>query len=283
LPVSSHLRGVLFMLGAVGTLSVLDVGLKQLAASYPTMQVAFLRGVSSLPLVLLALGIFGRFGQLATRRWQFHALRAVLGLATLWFFIYAVNLLSLGDAYAIFMFAPLLITALSMVLLGDRMDAPRWIAVCVGLAGGLAALAAATGYALSVVTIRMMAQTDSNAATVVWYMVGLTLLSGIAAWSSWHPWRWADWPWLAVVGVAGALGQYLITAAFRHAPPSLVAPIEYTALAWGMLFDWLLWMVAPSLRMLIGAGIIVASGLYVLHREANQPAQPAVAAVPSSE
>jgi drug/metabolite transporter (DMT)-like permease len=285
--VPAHLRGVLFMLGAVAALSVLDVGLKQLAATYPTMQVAFLRGISSLPLLLVAIGLFGRFSELATRRWPMHLMRAVLGLATLWFFIYAVNLLSLGDAYAIFMCAPLLITALSMLLLGDRIEMQRWIAVGVGLAGvlvvlrpsgtglltlgGLAALAAALGYALSVVTIRMIARTDTNAATVVWYMVGLTLLSGIAAWPSWHALQWADWPWLALVGTAGALGQYLITEAFRRAPPSVIAPIEYTALAWGMLFDWLLWMVAPTLRMLVGAAIIVASGLYVLHRQAMEP------------
>jgi drug/metabolite transporter (DMT)-like permease len=74
------------------------------------------------------------------------------------------------------------------------------------------------------------------------------------------------------VGVGGALGQYLITEAFRQAPPSVIAPIEYMALAWGMLFDWVLWLVAPNLRMLAGATVIVASGLYVLHLQATEPA-----------
>lgn len=293
--VSANLRGVLFMFGAVATFSVLDVGLKQLVATYPPMQVTFLRGICSLPLILAAVGIFGNFGELATRRWSLHLVRAVLGVATLAFFIYSVSILSLADTYAIFMCAPLLITALSMLLLGDRMDMRRWIAVGVGLAGvllvlrpsgaglltlgGLAAFAAALGYALTAVTIRLIARTDSNAATVVWYIAGLTLISGIAAWPSWQALQWADWPWLVLVAVGGALGQYLITEAFRLAPPSLVAPIEYTALAWGVLFDWVLWLVAPNLRMLVGAGVIVASGLYVFHLQATGPAAASTPAI----
>ena len=73
--------------------------------------------------------------------------------------------------------------------------------------------------------------------------------------------------WIVGLGISGALGQYFITEAFRLAPPPVVAPLEYTALAWGMLFDWLLWATAPGLRMLVGAFIIVASGIYVINRE----------------
>ena len=74
-------------------------------------------------------------------------------------------------------------------------------------------------------------------------------------------------PLIAGLGISGALGQYFITEAFRLAPPPVVAPLEYTALAWGMLFDWLLWATAPGLRTLVGAFIIVASGIYVINRE----------------
>ena len=283
---SSHLRGVLFMLGAVATLSVLDVGLKQLAGSYPAMQVTCLRGAASLPVLLAVIGLFGRFSDLTTRRWSLHLVRAVLGVVMLGLFVYAVSILSLGDAYAIFMCAPLLITALSMLLLAERMDTARWIAVGVGLVGvlvvlrpsgtglltlgGASAFGAALCYALSVITLRVMAQSDSNAATVVWYLVGMSVMSGLIAWPSWQPFQWQHWPWLVLVGVSGALGQYLITEAFRRAPPTVLAPIEYTALGWGILFDWLLWMVAPNLRMLSGGLIIVASGLYVLHRQARE-------------
>jgi drug/metabolite transporter (DMT)-like permease len=74
-------------------------------------------------------------------------------------------------------------------------------------------------------------------------------------------------PWVIALGVSGAIGQHLITRAFRSANPAVLAPLEYTALAWGMLFDWLFWATIPSGRMLAGALIIIASGTYVIHRE----------------
>jgi drug/metabolite transporter (DMT)-like permease len=81
------------------------------------------------------------------------------------------------------------------------------------------------------------------------------------------PVPWDYWPLIVGLGISGALGQYFITEAFRLAAPPVIAPLEYTALAWGMMFDWLLWATAPGMRMLTGAFIIVASGIYVLHRE----------------
>lgn len=277
------MRGVLSMFAAVATFSVMDVTMKRLVESYPAMQVTFLRGAAALPFLLGATGALGRWSDLRPRRWQLHMLRGLLGVLMLWSFIYAVSKLSLADTYAIFMSAPLLMTALSMPFLGEHVGWRRWLAVLVGLIGviivlkpsgaqlvtigGLAALAAAICYALSVITIRILSRTDTSAATIVWQLVLLTVVSGVLASGSWVPLRWEHWPWIAGLGVTGALGQYFITQAFRQASPPVLAPLEYTALAWGVLFDWLLWMTAPDARMLVGASVIVASGLYVIHRE----------------
>jgi drug/metabolite transporter (DMT)-like permease len=280
----THLRGILSMFGAVATFSIMDVTMKHLVESYPSVQVTFLRGAASLPFIIAAVGLFGRFTDLIPRRWLLHVVRGLLSVVTLWGFIYAVSLLSLADAYTIFMSAPLLITALSVPMLGEHVGARRWIAVGVGLCGvvlvlkpsgaglitigGLAALVSATGYALSALTIRILSKTDSGAATVVWALAIMTVISGVIAVDGWVALRWEEhWPWLVALGISGAVGQHFITQAFRLAPPPVIAPLEYTALAWGMLFDWLLWMTAPSSRMLIGAAIIIASGLYVIHRE----------------
>lgn len=280
----THLRGILSMLGAVATFSVMDVTMKHLVESYPSVQVTFLRGAASLPFIIAVVGLFGRWPDLIPRRWMLHLIRGLLSVVTLWGFIYAVSLLSLADAYTIFMSAPLLITALSVPLLGEHVGARRWIAVGVGLCGvvlvlkpsgaglitlgGLAALASATGYALSALTIRILSKTDSGAATVVWALAIMTVISGVIAFDGWVALRWQEhWPWIVALGISGAVGQHFITQAFRLAPPPVIAPLEYTALAWGMLFDWLLWMTAPSSRMLTGAAIIIASGLYVIHRE----------------
>jgi drug/metabolite transporter (DMT)-like permease len=181
------------------------------------------------------------------------------------------------------MSAPLLITALSVPMLRERVGWQQWVAVFVGLAGvivvlkpsgtglvtigGLAALASAIGYALSAITIRIVTRTDSSAATVFWPLFFLTIISGVIASVRWVPLQWDHWHLIVGLGITGALGQYFITEAFRLAAPPVVAPLEYTALAWGILFDWLLWATAPSLRMLTGAFIIVASGIYVINRE----------------
>jgi drug/metabolite transporter (DMT)-like permease len=291
---SSNLRGVLLMLAAVAVFAVMDVALKRLVESYSALQVTCLRGIASLPLLLAALAAFGRLRDLVPQRWGLHAIRALLGVITLWSFVYSLSILSLADAYAIFMCAPLLITALSVPMLGDRVDGRRWLAVCAGMAGvlavlrpsgtglltlgGLAALTAALGYALSAITIRILARTDTGAATVVWSLLGLTIISGIAASPDWQPLQWQPhWLWIVLLGITGAAGQYLLTQAFRRATPLVIAPLEYTALGWGMLFDWLLWMVLPNARMLIGATIIVGSGLYVIRREATM-ARPVAAA-----
>ncbi len=275
------------MLGAVAAFSMMDVTMKHLVATYPPMQVTFLRGIASLPLLIAAVGLFGSWRNLVPNRWGLHLLRGVLSVMTLWTFIFAVRDLSLADAYTIFMSAPLLITALSMPLLGEHVGPRRWLAVLVGLCGvvlvlkpsgaqwitlgGFAALASALGYALNALTIRILSRTDSGAATVVWAITVMTLISGVASIEGWVPLEAQDWPWIIGLGIAGALGQYFITEAFRRAPPPVVAPLEYTALAWGMLFDWVIWMTAPSARMLAGAGVIIASGLYVFHRERMRP------------
>lgn len=271
------------MLAAVATFSIMDVTMKRLVETYPAIEVAFLRGAASVPFLLAATALFGSWKDLIPRHLPLHAVRGLLSVATLWFFVYSVSELSLANAYTIFMSAPLLITALSVPMLGEHVGWRRWIAVLVGLVGvivvlkptgaglvtlgGLAALAAALGYALSVITIRILSRTDTSAATVMWSLVLLTVISGALSIDGWEPVRWEHWLWIAGMGLSGALGQYFITEAFRRAPPPVIAPLEYTALAWGMTFDWLLWLTAPGARMLVGASIIVASGLYVIHRE----------------
>ncbi|NLG77342.1 MAG: DMT family transporter [Xanthomonadaceae bacterium] len=271
------------MLAAVATFAVMDLSMKRLVETYPAIQVTFLRGVTSLPLLLAATGLLGRWGDLVPRRWTLHLVRGLLSVFVLWAFVYAVKLLSLGDAYAIFMSAPLVITALSVPMLGERVGWRRWLAVCVGLIGvlvilkpsgnnwislgGLAALAASIGYAINALTIRILSRSDTADATIVWPLVILAAASGFIALPAWVPLRLEHAAWIATLGITGALAQHLMTYAFRRATPAVLAPLEYTALAWAMLFDYVVWATTPSLRMLAGAAIIVASGLYVFQRE----------------
>ena len=276
-------RGMLLMLASVALFSLMDAALKTLSSHYPPFQVAALRGLSSLPLVLAwALWSTGAASLLRVR-WPLHLLRGALGIAMMASFVYALKRLPLSTAYSIFFVAPRLITALSVPLLGERVGPRRWTAIAAGLLGvlvvlrptgegvlttaGLAVLVAATGYAVSAITVRILARTDSTQAITFWLLALMALGAGALALPDWVPLR-AQHGWIiAGIGLAGALGQYTITEAFRLGEASLIAPLEYTALVWGVALDLALWGVLPDAVTWVGAAIIIASGLYLIRRE----------------
>ncbi len=276
-------RAALFMLAAVGLFALMDAGLKLLTAHYPPMQISAMRGGASLPFVLVWVLSTVSVRSLFRVRWPLHLLRAVLGIMMMAPFVYALRTLPLSTAYTIFFVAPLLITALSVPILGERVGPRRWTAIVVGFLGvmvvlrptgegvaslaGLAVLLAAFGYAVSAITVRVLARTDSSQSIVVWLLVSMAVGAGLLALPHWVPIR-ADDLWLITgIGVAGALGQYTITEAFRRGEASLIAPLEYSALLWGVLLDFSLWNVLPDAMTWVGAAIIVLSGLYLLRRE----------------
>ena len=277
------LRAVLLMLAAVALFSLMDAGLKLLAAHYPPFQVAALRGASSLPFVLVWVAATSGLAPLLRVRWPLHLLRGVLGITMMAAFVYALQTLPLSTAYAIFFVAPLLITALSVPLLRERVGPRRWTAIAVGLVGvlvllrptgegmlslaSLAVLLAALMYAISAISVRVLARTDSTQSMMVWLLTMMALGAGALAIPGWVDIRASDGWIILGVGIAGAFGQYAITEAFRRGEASLIAPLEYTALVWGVLLDATLWGVLPDGITWLGAGIIVASGLYLLRRE----------------
>ena len=279
----TRLRASLMMLGCVLVFCLMDALLKTLSAHYPPFQVAALRGGSSLPWVLAWAALTTGLRPLLRVRWSLHLLRGGLGIMMMAAFVYALRTLPLSTAYTIFFVAPLLITALSVPFLGEHVGPRRWTAIAIGFIGvlvvlrptsgnalslaGFAVLAAALGYAVSAITVRILARTDSSQAMVVWLMALMALGAGALAWPHWQPLR-AEHAWLILgLGAFGALGQYLITEAFRLGEASLLAPLEYTALAWGVLLDLLVWGVLPAAVTWLGAAIIVGSGLYLIHRE----------------
>ncbi|BCT92551.1 membrane protein [Lysobacter helvus] len=279
-----RLRAVGLMLAAVALFAVMDSMLKLLSAHYPAFQVATLRGASSLPLVLAWAAATTGLRPLFQVRWSLHLLRGVLGIAMMASFVYALRSLPLSTAYSIFFVAPLLITALSVPFLGEHVGPRRWTAIAIGLVGvlvvlrptgegvlsmaGVAVLFAALSYAVSAITVRLLAKTDTIQAMMVWLLALMALGAGVLAIPDWQPVQREHWPLIAGLGVAGALGQYAITLAFKWGEASLIAPLEYTALVWGVALDLALWGVLPDKVTWIGAGIIVASGLYLLRREA---------------
>ena len=289
-PLSANLRGIIAMCAAVGCFSVMDALLKTLSASYPAMQVAALRGLAALPLVALYVLWRGEVRGLLRVRWPLHLLRGALNITMLALFAFALRELGLAEAYTLFFIAPLLITALSTVVLDEKVRGAHWMAIVIGLVGvvvalrprqdallsigALAVLGAAAAYAVSAIAGRLLTRTDSSASLVFWTTTLLAVGASALAWPQWVGVARDHWPLLAAMGVTGFLGQLAITEAFRHGQAGVVAPFEYTALAWGVGLDWVLWQAMPAAHTLIGGAIIIASGLYLVRAERTQPVLP---------
>lgn len=287
-----NLSAIVVMLIAVGLFSVMDAGLKTLSPHYPAMQVAALRGLSSLPLICAYVAWRRRLSSLFKVRWSLHVLRGVLAVTMLASFAFALRTLALAEAYAIFFVAPLLITALSMPFLGERVGRARWLAIAVGFVGvlvvlrptgtgmfslaGLAVLLSAVGYSISAITVRIIGRTDSNESLVFWMVLMLSAGASLLAAPHWVAIHSEHWWVIVGIGITGFLAQLAITEAFRRGEASFIAPLEYSALAWGAGLDWLLWKTLPDAITLVGAGIIIASGVYLIrgervHAEAEHP------------
>jgi drug/metabolite transporter (DMT)-like permease len=277
------------MVGAVAAFSLMDGLLKFLAGRYPPMQVAVLRGAASLPFTVLPLLLARRLRDLAPRSWPMHLLRATLYVVTLVAFIYAIRALSLANAYAVFLSAPLLVAALSAPLLKEHVSWGNWVAILLGLAGvlimlrpnasgmaslgALAAFVGACAYALNAIAVRVLTRTDTTVSVVFWTVSLMTALAAVMAAPGWVPIQPAHWKLLVALGALAATAQYLFTEAFRSAPPAVVAPFEYTSLLWGIAIDRIVWQILPSARVCLGGSVVIASGLYLIWRErAHAPA-----------
>ena len=280
---NDNIKGGVVMIAAVGALSLMDAGMKVLSGVYSPLQVAAIRALASLPLIVLWIGLTGGFAQLRRVHVALHLLRGVLGIAMLAAFIFGVRHVPLAEAYTIFFIAPLLITAFSVPLLGERVEPRRWLAIGGGLLGvlivlrpsgtglitlgGVAVMGSAAAYALSAITVRILGRTDSTQSMVFWLMSIVGAGAGLLALPRWRAIQPEHWIVIAAIGVAGFFGQWAITEAFRIGEPSFIASFEYTALAWGLGLDWVLFRTVPGMRTFAGAAVIIACGAYLIQRE----------------
>lgn len=275
-------RAIWLMLAAVAAFAGMDASMKLLAAHYPPLQVSALRGLASLPFVLVWVMSTKGLASIRPVRWGLHLLRGALAIAMIGGFVYGLARMPLSSVYAITFIAPLLVTALAVPLLGEKVGPRRWMAIGVGMLGvlvilrpsgnvfslaGLSVLLATLCWAASAITVRVLTRSDTTQSMVVWMLILLGLGAATMAWPSWVSIRQSDWIIVALVGAFGACGQILLTEAFRLGEASKIAPLEYTALLWSLGIDLALWGVLPDAVTWLGAAIIVASGLYLMQRE----------------
>ncbi|WP_298371807.1 DMT family transporter [Azospirillum sp.] len=282
--------GIASMFGSVFLFSIMNVLAKLLMDRFSVTEVTFFRSLFALIPVCLAIQLGGGFGAtLQTARPMGHLVRSLIGLTTMIAMFWSFHLLPLGDAIALNFAAPLFLTALSVPMLNEKVGIHRWSAVLVGFSGVLiiakpsgdllnlgvlVALGGAFCNATAMITIRQLSKTEAANTIVFYFTLLTTVLLGLAlpfAWTNPNP---TEWAMLTAMGLLGGSAQLLMTRAYSLAPAAVVAPLTYSSLLIAVLFGWLLWGDVPTAAMGVGAAVVMASGLYILHRETRRNATP---------
>ncbi|MHA1151068.1 MAG: DMT family transporter [Alphaproteobacteria bacterium] len=277
-------RGIALMILAVGLYSIMDAMVKWLGPSYPTLELVFFRSLFAFVPIAYVLYRSGSLAALRTKNPLGHGARAMAGLISISLFFYAYTRMPLANVVAISFAAPLLVTALSIPLLGERVGWRRWTAVLVGFLGvvimvkpdaglfdriAVLALLGTVFYALVIVSIRKLSRTETPLAIVFYYALTATLVTGAVMPFVWVMPDAEGWVLLILVGVIGGIAQFAMTHAFRLAEVSIVAPFDYLHIIWAALLGFFIWGEVPGNTIWIGVPIVMASGIYILFREAH--------------
>lgn len=275
---------IALVLAAMFAFAVMDGLTKILSQSLPIPQILWVRSIVFSCLMLAILTAQGRpLRALAhSERPKLQLARALLLVVEGGTFMLAFKLLPLADVHAIGALAPLLVVALSVPLLGERVGWRRWSAVLAGFAGVLLivrpgfvqleppvliALFAAALWASYQVMVRMCSRTDSSDTTSLW-----TAVVGLFATSLVGPvvWVWPDatgWALLSAIALLGSMAHMAFIRALSLTQPSRLQPYLYTMFVWAVLVGYLFFGAVPDAWTWAGAGIIIASGIYAWHRE----------------
>jgi drug/metabolite transporter (DMT)-like permease len=274
--------GALFTVLAMLAFAGMDAMSKWLVADYAIGQMMWIRyGV----FCLFAWFVVRRQGLLAaarSRRPWLQGMRALLAVIESVVFVLAVSYLPLADTHALAATAPLMVIALGALMLGERADATRWLAVSLGFVGmllivrpGLRAfewpmllpLVGAVMWAVYQVLVRLCTRADSADTTLVWSaFVAFAATTVVGPWQ----WRWPDatgWALLIATALLNALANYALIKALDYAEASAVQPYAYTLLVWATLLGLLVFGDFPDAWTILGAAIIVAGSLYAWCRD----------------
>ena len=281
---SPTLKGVLASAGGILLLTVNDAVSKYLTQSFPVGQVICLRQAATLlvivPYVMLATG----WGALRVVSWSGQVTRGALFVAGASLMVLGLSLLPLATVITIMFVSPTFIAALSMPLLAERVSVSRWIAITAGFAGVLIVVrpgGAAFEWALLIpvagsfvnalrdIMTRRLARTETSVAILFWSTIIVTAASATTAVSGWQPVTIEAAAWFVGVGVLNAGAHFLLIEGYRLAEAALVAPVRYTGLIWAVVLGYLVWGHLPDAWVILGAAVIVASGIYMIKMESR--------------
>jgi drug/metabolite transporter (DMT)-like permease len=282
---------------AFGLFTVMDTLIKWLSAGYPVIELLYSNALFALIPVAVTTLRRGGLARLRTRRLHLHVVRGTFGLCGGFLGFYAYSQLPLADAYSIIFATPLLITALSVPVLGERVGWRRWSAVALGFAGvlvmlqpgvapigpgALAALGAACASAVAILLVRKLSATESTASIALYSNLTVVLVTGCLLPFDFVLPTWSDLLLMAASGLIGGTALLILIGAYRRAPAALVAPFQYSQMVWAILLGFLIWGDVPDPAKLLGAAIVAGSGLFIVYRETALGRRPTASLHPSA-
>lgn len=275
-------KGVFLILLATLCIVLMNTCARASSVAHGPVEMVFYRGLVALGLLVPFMLATRPVSVFKSRRIAAHLYRAVVGNIGVGLVFWAYSLLPMANATALLFAAPLFVTALSPILLKERVDRTRWMAVAAGFGGillisrpsaslladpaSIVGLGAALCIGLVDMALRNLGRTEDPLTTVFYFILGGVILSAPYTLSVSTLPDGRIWPWVAGIGIFTAIQQLAKTAAFRFAEASFLAPYTYTAIVWACLAGWLLWQEPLTLQVVVGTGVVVASNLFILRR-----------------
>ncbi len=281
---SGNAKGALLALLAFGVFSTHDVIVKILGGIYSPFQIVFFSVLLSFPLAMVMLMRDARPGTLVPVHPWWLGLRTVAAVVTGVSAFYAFSVLPLAQTYAILFATPLLITVLAIPVLGETVRLRRWLAVLVGLAGvfvvlrpgqtelslgHLAALAAAIGGSLASIIVRKIGSVERPVVMLLYPMMVNFVVMACALPFVYEPMPVEHLGLLGIIAAFAWIASRLVIAAYQAGEAAIIAPMQYSQIIWATLFGFLFFDESIDQATAIGAGIIIASGLYIVLRESR--------------
>lgn len=278
-----NVQGALWLVAGGFIFTSTSAMIRLLSTQIESVQTAFFRAVISV-ILLLPMMLTGRVRPWHSKRIAGHFWRTLMGTTSMVLGFYAVSLLPLADATAISFSQPLFSVLVAALIAGEKVRWRRWSATVVGFVGvlimvrpgegslqfgALIALANAATVSLSILLVKRLSDSETPLMILTQFAIFSTLL--LAPPAIWV-WRWPDlWGWVLAVGIAlsATVGQYFWVQAFKAGEMSAVAPFEYLRLPFAVFVGWLIWGETPVVWTYVGAAIVIASALYIAHREAE--------------
>ena len=275
------LLGVLLMILGLALYPISDAFIKHLMGIYSVKQTVFLRSLTRLvPLLIVMYFQGGPRKVLGTVHPLRHLLRIGVNIVYTYSFMLAMSMGSLTVVYTLAYTSPFFMIFLSALMLKEKINRDRWLAVCIGMIGVVIAirpgssvfefaaffvLAGAFLGALNKILMRRLAETEHSLAITIYPNLAMILITLPFLFMDWQAMPWSHWALFAIVGCITATGQYVIAQSLRFTQASVLAPIDYSSFFWVVALDFFWWDKGPNFYTLIGAAIIMASNLYILY------------------